>query len=134
MEGLLIVLRAFQDEAVPAAESGTVPADQAESLLLELALADAEVFGRKEDRLAKEVRGGSLAAPCGGCDFPGDPCPRGRRGPRILAWAPEDRAVFADLAPLTLKRAVWVVNVAEDEPDADALGAAVTSFVPEGTR
>ena len=131
MEGLLIVLRAFQDEAVPAAESGTVPADQAESLLLELALADAEVFGRKEDRLAKEVRADPslrLAADA----IPGRPVPSRTARPSEFWRGLRRTALCCRPRPLTLKRAVWVVNVAEDEPDADALGAAVTSVVPEG--
>ena len=63
MEALLVVLRAFDDPAVPHDESGLDPVSQAEELLLELALADAEVFERRLERLAKEATGDSSKRP-----------------------------------------------------------------------
>jgi ribosome-binding ATPase YchF (GTP1/OBG family) len=51
---------------------------------------------------------------------------------RSVEWSEEERAVFRDLAPLTLKPAVWVVNVAEDEPDPPGRAEALRGLVPEG--
>lgn len=132
MEALLVVLRAFDDPAVPDAGWGTDPVAQAESLLLELALADAEVFGRRAERAAKEASA--------------DPAKRAAadslsRAAAVLAdgvalrsreWSSSDLDAFRDLAPLTLLPAVWVVNVGEDEADAEARRAAVAAVVPEG--
>ena len=55
MEALIVVLRAFDDPAIPADESGTDPVAQAEELTLELAVADHEVFARRAPKIAKEA-------------------------------------------------------------------------------
>ena len=55
METLAVVLRAFEDDSVPSDESGTDPLAQAQELLLELALADYDVFERRREKVAKEA-------------------------------------------------------------------------------
>lgn len=131
-EALAVVLRAFEDAAIPSDESGTDPVAQAETLLLELTLADAEVFSRRADKASKEasadrtMRGAAEAfARAAELLEEGHPL-------RDLAWTDGEHAAFRDLAPLTLKPAVWVVNVGEEEHDAESLVAAVEAAVPGG--
>jgi GTP-binding protein YchF len=128
-EALAIVLRAFHDDAVPDGESGTDPVEQAESLLLELALADAEVFTRRAERAAKEATTDAslktAAAAIGrAAAILEDGTPL-----RAGDWSDQDLGAFRDLAPLTIKPAVWVINVDED---ASVDASAVQAVVPEG--
>ncbi|OFW67357.1 MAG: redox-regulated ATPase YchF [Actinobacteria bacterium RBG_16_68_21] len=132
MEALVGVLRTFEDEAVTDSDSGTDPVAQAEMLLLELTIADADVFARRAERAIKEA--GSDAAKKAfaasvqrAADHLGGGTPL-----RLGSWTAEDLAAFRDMAPLTLKPTVWVINVSEGETGPDALSEAVTSVVPAG--
>ncbi len=102
------------------------------SLLLELALADYEVFERRRAKLAKEATA--------------DPGKRNAaealaRATEVLEqgtqlrterWERDQLSAFRDLAPLTLKPAIWVVNVGEDESQADGVAGELEALVPEG--
>jgi hypothetical protein len=132
MEALAIVLRAFASDAVPDAESGTDPVVQAETLLLELTLADAEVFGRRAEKAGKEATadaskrlGAEAIAKAAALLAEGIPLRSG-------SWSEAQLDAFRDLAPLTLKPAVWVVNVGEDTPEPGKLEDAVRAVVPQG--
>ncbi len=132
MEALAVVLRSFDDPAVPADESGVDPAGQAEELGLELALADAEVFGRRKDKIVKEATADPSKRPAADAVAKAAAMLEDGRQLREASWSVEELASFRDLAPLTLKPVVWVVNVAEDATDADAQAAAVAAAVPAG--
>lgn len=115
MEALAVVLRAFADPAVPSDDSGLDPVEQAENFMLELSLADAEVFSRRAERSAKEAT--ADASRRREADAIG-------RASALLAdgiplrsgdWSDEEESFFRDMAPLSLKPVVWVVNVAEDD-------------------
>jgi ribosome-binding ATPase YchF (GTP1/OBG family) len=132
MEALAVVLPAFESDAVPDTESGIDPVEQAESLLLELALADAEVFDRKRERSAKEASADpskkmEAAAIATAADLLAEGVAL-----RSRQWSDQELTAFRDLAPITLKPAVWVVNVGEDAADPAALGDAVRAVVPAG--
>ena len=132
METLAVVLRSFEDDSVPSEESGLDPVAQAQELLLELALADYEVFERRRAKLAKEATA--------------DPAKRSaaeavaratevlEQGTQLRAgrWERDQLNAFRDLAPLTLKPAVWVVNVGEDDVRADGVVGELEALVPEG--
>ena len=112
-DGLVAVLRAFTDPAVPADESGTDPVTQAEELSLELAVADHEVFERRRERIVKEAtadpsKRSAATAVTEAVELLGEGVPL-----RSKEWGLEARLVFRDLAPLTLKPVVWVVNLDE---------------------
>jgi ribosome-binding ATPase YchF (GTP1/OBG family) len=132
MEAIAVVLRAFEDDTVPEGDSGTDPVAQAETILLELALADSEVFSRRSEKAAKEagadpskrVMAESIAAAAAVLED--------GTALRSEEWDDQALASFRDLAPLTLKPALWVVNVGEDEPDTASLVASVSAVVPEG--
>ncbi len=132
MEALAVVLRSFGDEAVPAGESGIDPAAQAEELGLELVLADAEVFERRREKAAKEATADPAKRPAAAAiaraaDLLATGAPL-----RSGTWSAEECDAFRNLAPLTLKPVVWVVNMAEDEPEPVKLADAVAAVVPPG--
>ncbi len=132
MEALAVVLRAFEDDAVPAAESGTDAAAQAEELMLELALADAEVFGRRREKIAKEATADPSKKSAAAAIAKAAEVLEAGHPLRGEPWADDEVAAFRDLAPLTLKPVVWVVNVGEDDPDPERHVAAVREVVPAG--
>lgn len=132
MDGLVMVVRAFVDEEVPAEESGADPAAQTEELLLELTMADAEVFERRRPKIAKEAsadpkkkRAAEAIADAADHLSNGRPL-------RDRSWDEADLAAFRDLAPLTLQPAVWVVNIDENETQPEKLIGPVAELVPEG--
>jgi GTP-binding protein YchF len=132
MDALAVVLRSFVDDAVPSDDSGLDPVEQAETLLLELALADAEVFGRKRDRIAKEATADTSKKRAATAVAAATALLEDGQALRTASWSEEELAAFRDLAPLTMKPAVWVVNVAEDAEDGNALRDAVAAVVPDG--
>ena len=132
MEAVAIVLRAFRSDAVPDGDSGTDPVAQAETLLLELTLADAEVFSRRADKALKEATG-DASKRLGAEGIAKAAALLGEGIPlRASEWNEIQLEAFRDLAPLTLKPAVWVINVGEDAADAGALESAVAAVVPRG--
>jgi len=132
MDALVVVLRAFSNPSVTSEDTGTDPLAQAEELLLELALADHEAMSRRADRLRREASS--------------DPSKRvtalalgeavevlsGGESLRTRAWSEESLIAFRDTSPLTLKPAVWVVNLDEDADDGSGLVERLQKLVPEG--
>jgi GTP-binding protein YchF len=132
MEALAVVLRSFDEEAIPADESGTDPLAQAQELLLELALADFEVFERRRPKIIKEAtadagKKAAAEAISRAADLLDEGIPL-----RTRHWEREQLDAFRDLAPLTLKPAVWVVNVDEDEGPSRQVMEDLAGLVPEG--
>jgi GTP-binding protein YchF len=132
VEALAVVLRAFEHEAVSAEESGIDPAEQAETLMLELAVADHEVFGRRSQKAAKEAAADPSMRPVVDAITRAAAMLDEGRPLREADWSAGECAAFRDLAPLTLKPAVWIVNVNEDEEDAGGKAAAIGDLVPNG--
>ena len=132
MEALVGVLRSFEDESVTDADSGTDPSIQAENLLLELTLADSEVFGRRSERAAKEAGSDAAKKSFAAAVERAAEHLQGGTPLRVASWTHEELNAFRDMAPLTLKPTVWVVNVGEDEPGSDGLCGAVSAVVPAG--
>ncbi|MGH8935679.1 MAG: DUF933 domain-containing protein [Acidimicrobiia bacterium] len=136
-DALIGVLRAFEDQAVPADESGTDPRAQMEDLTLSHCLADLDVVRARQQRVQKEATADPTKRPeaavldrAAAALDEGEPL-------RALPWDEAERRSLRDLAPLTLKPVVWVVNVGEDQepaaPPADALVLSVR-LEEEGSR
>ncbi len=130
MEALAVVLRAFEDDAVPATESGTDAAAQAEELLLELCLADHDVLARRADRLGREVSTDPGKRPAAEAVARAASLVEAGTPLRAETWSPAERAALRDSAPITLKPAVWLVNVGENDPDPAAAVQQVEAAVP----
>lgn len=132
MDALAAVLRAFEDESVPAEIGGTDPVAQSEEVLVELTVADFEVFDRRNERIAREASGDPKLKPAAAAIAKGAAVLEEGIPLRTQQWTEGELAAFSDLAPLTIVPGVWVINIAEDETDADGLVAAVRDVVPEG--
>jgi ribosome-binding ATPase len=130
MDALAAVLRAFDDPAVPADESGTDPVIQAEHLILEFTIADHEVMARRGERLDKEASAdASKRVEAKVVNRASDLLAAGTPL-RSVGWEPGELAVFRDVAPLTLRPVVWVVNLAEDHGDPAESTNSVAAVVP----
>jgi GTP-binding protein YchF len=131
VDALAVVLRAFADSGVPADESGLDPVAQAQELLLELALADYEVFDRRRAKILKEATADPSKRQAAEAVDAAVGLLEAGRALRTQEWEPEAHKAFRDLAALTLKPAVWVVNIDEDA-DGAAPAAAIAAEVPAG--
>jgi len=131
MEALAVVLRAFHDDAVPGIESGLDPVSQAESLLLELSIADAEVFSRRAQKAVKEAMSDASLRMEADAIVRATAHLEDGLPLRAGAWTDSETAVFRGLAPLTLRPAVWVVNADEGAFEQDAADR-VAEVVPSG--
>jgi GTP-binding protein YchF len=132
MEALAVVVRSFEDESVPADESGTDPVAQAEELLMELALADFEVFERRRPKIVKEATADSSKRSVADAIAEATNLLEEGIPLRTRRWEQDQLDAFRDLAPLTLKPAVWVVNVDEDADEPQQVMADLAELVPDG--
>ena len=129
-DALLAVLRGHEAEWVPAGPHGTDPVAQAEELLVELALADFEVFDRRRERIVKEASADPSIRPASeaiarAAERLGEGTPL-----RELSWSEAELRAFRDLAPLSLVPCIWVVNMAEDGADGDSRIDSLAEIVP----
>lgn len=131
MDALAAVLRAFENEAVPTDVGGTDPVAQAEDLLVELTLADFEVFDRRKDRIAKEATADPSKRPAAAAIAAAAAVLEEGTPLRAASWSEEQRRAFRDLSPLTLKPGIWIVNIDEDA-DHEAAAGSVRAVVPDG--
>ncbi|CAN5146093.1 redox-regulated ATPase YchF [soil metagenome] len=130
VEAIVVVLRSFTDESVPDDGAGIDPIGAAEELLLELAVADHEVFSRKNERLTKEAMLDQGKRQLAGTIGDATEVLAGGEALRLQDWTEDARQAFRDLAPLTLKPTVWVINVDEGATDSEKLEVGLRSVVP----
>ncbi|MDE0169493.1 MAG: DUF933 domain-containing protein [bacterium] len=127
---LLMVLRGHEEEWVPEGSHGTDPVAQAEELLIELAVADFEVFDRRRERILKEASADPALRPAAAAitraaDRLADGIPL-----RVTPWSGAELRAFRDLAPLSLVPCVWVINLSEDDLDRDTSVDRLRKVVP----
>ncbi len=132
MEALIVVLRAFGDPAISDEGLGHDPVGQAEELLLELAVADHQVFAKKAERVAKEATADSSRQPMASALAEAAKHLGDGEQLRTRKWTEAAQESFRDLAPLTYKPAIWVINVDEFETGTESLIDKVAGVVPEG--
>jgi GTP-binding protein YchF len=132
MDALIVVLRAFSNPLVTSEDTGIDPLAQAEELLLELALADHEALARRAERLNKEANAdASKRGPAEAINGAVEILANGE-SLRTRSWSDEALSAFRDTSPLTLKPAVWVINLEEDAQDPSDLVERLQRLVPEG--
>jgi GTP-binding protein YchF len=117
VDALGIVLRTFESDAVPLDEPD--PAVQAETLLLELCTADAEVMSRRAERAGKEATADQSMRLQAETYLKAAALLQEAQPLRTADWSRQEFEWFRDLAPLTLKPTVWVVNTSEDAQGGD---------------
>ena len=127
---LVMVLRGHDAEWVPTGSHGTDPVVQAEELLVELAVADFEVFDRRRQRIVKEASADPALRPAAeaiaqAADHLADGIPL-----RDARWSEAELRAFCDLAPLSLVPCAWVVNVSEAQLGQDSPVEKLRKVVP----
>lgn len=110
------------------------PAAEAEELLLELCLADHEVFRRRAPRIAKEASANPDLKPAARAVEEAVSLLSDGTLLRNRDWNVSAMKVFRDMSPVTLPPCVWVLNMDENLPPADreTLRSRVSAAVPEG--
>ncbi len=110
------------------------PAAEAEELLLELCLADHEVFRRRAPRIAKEAAADPDLKPAARAVEEAAALLSDGVLLRSRNWSESGMKAFRDMSPVTLVPCVWVVNMDENLPPADwdELRFRVEEAVPEG--
>ncbi len=131
MDALAAVLRSFEDGAVPTDIGGTDPVTQAEDLLVELTLADFEVFDRRRDKIGREATSDPSKRPAADAIAAATAVLEEGTPLRAVEWTESQELAFRDLAPLTIKPGIWIVNIAEDA-DPGAAAESVKAVVPGG--
>ena len=127
---LMMVLRGHDEEWVPAGAHGTDPVAQAEELLVELAVADFEVFDRRRPRILKEASADPALRPA--AEAITRAAHRLAEGVplRESPWSEAELRAFRDLAPLSLVPCIWVINMSEDDLDSDSNVNRLRKVVP----
>ncbi len=110
---LLVVLRGFGSEMAPTGDHGADPVEQAEELLVELAVSDFEVFDRRRIRIAKEASAEPGLRPAAEAIARASELLAEGKPLRMSAWSEPELAAFRDLAPLSLLPCIWVVNTGD---------------------
>ena len=129
-DAILMVLRGHEAGRVPAGTHGTDAVEQAEELLVELAVSDFEVFDRRRDRIAKEASADpelrqAAAAIARAADLLAEGTPL-----RQFPWSEAELGAFRGLSPLSLLPCIWVVNTGEDDPDPESHAGRLGEVVP----
>ena len=129
---LVVVLRGHDSGWVPVGDHGTDPVVQAEDLLVEMAVADHEVFDRRRVRIQKEASADPTLRPA--AEAIDRAAERLAEGIPLRAhkWSERELRAFRDLAPLSLVPCLWVVNVAEDDPNYEPGLVRLREAVPSG--
>ncbi len=111
---LVVVLRAFTDVAVPG--PGGAPVRDAEEIMLDLAISDADMFQRSLVRLQNQATSRPERRPVYETVRRAARITRDGGLLRSVTWTQAQRHALADFAPLTLKPTIWVINSNEDRP------------------
>lgn len=134
-DALVVVARAFQNDAVPPALGDVDPVQEAQAVTAELALADLLVIERRRERLERELR--SIPA--------SERAPRaqelalmehlraaleGGRPIRLVALGAEEQKGLRGFGLLTAKPLLVVVNCGDDLAAGETAAAAVRAALP----
>lgn len=111
------VLRVFQDPNVIHVDGVIDPARDAETIALELALADLETFTKRFQNVERQLKSGrtkELEAELAVLARAKEALEKGTQL-RDLEWSEDERKVLKGLSPLTLKPMMYVLNVSEGQ-------------------
>ncbi|HEX5671359.1 MAG TPA: GTPase, partial [Acidimicrobiia bacterium] len=132
MDALVMVVRTFEDDAVPFEASLSDPVGQVEELLLEMAVADHELLAKRADRLAREASSEPAKRPTAAVMNETAAHLATGHALRARTWPTDTIQALRDSAPLTLKPAVWVINHEEAGGPSEAELDNVQTAVPAG--
>lgn len=109
------VLRAFEDENVIHVDGALDPVRDAETIGLELALADLETVTKRKDSVERQMKGGKTKELEALVASFVKALPALEQGValRTLEWTDDERKALKQLSLLTMKPMLYVVNVSE---------------------
>lgn len=128
------VLRAFEDSDVIHVEGTIQPERDAETIGIELALADLDVVSKRLDTAQKQMKAGrtkELEALIVALEKAKIALGEGK-ALRDLEWAEEELKELKQLQPMTLKPMVYVVNVSETQIQDGSWQGTVSKLVASG--
>lgn len=111
------VLRVFQDPNVIHVDGAIDPKRDAETISVELALADLETFTKRFQNVERQLKSGrtkELEAELAILAKAKEALEKGTQL-RELEWTDEERKLLKGLSPLTLKPMIYVLNVSETQ-------------------
>ena len=111
------VLRAFEDPNVIHVDNSVDPERDAETIGLELALADLDTVTKRHQNLERQLKSGKtkeLEAEIATIARAKEALEQGT-ALRALEWTDDERKVLKLLSPMTLKPMLYVVNVSESQ-------------------
>ncbi|MFZ2804687.1 MAG: redox-regulated ATPase YchF [Patescibacteria group bacterium] len=124
------VLRAFQDPNVIHVDGGIDPIRDAETIGLELALADLDSVTKRYQNIERQLKSGKtkeLEAELAVVGRAKDAVEKGTQL-RDLEWTEEELKMLKGLALMTLKPMLYVVNISEEQLQDGSWKAAVASL------
>lgn len=130
------VLRAFDDENVIHVDGGIDPMRDAETIGLELALADLETVSKRHDAVSKQLKAGKtpeLEIQVAAYGKARELLEAGK-ALRDAEWTEEERKQLKMLSMLTLKPMLYVVNVDEGQMGDGSWKAKVAGLEKPGVR
>ncbi len=114
------VVRCFEDDDIQHVAGRVDPVDDAETIDLELALADVDVVASALQKLTKKARSGDKEATMQKALLEKCEAPLNEGTPlRKLDWSDEERKALRGFGLITLKKVLFVANVDEDDPNGE---------------
>ncbi|MCL2169180.1 MAG: redox-regulated ATPase YchF [Defluviitaleaceae bacterium] len=119
MDGLVHVVRCFDDENVPHVDGNVDPVRDLQTIDLELIFADMEQVAKRIERVKRESKAGTATHKAGQVEI--------ALLERVLVWLedenlardmdvlPEESAVLGQLGLLTFKPMIYVANIGEED-------------------
>ena len=116
VDAIVHVVRAFEDDNVTHVSNKVSPADDIETINLELTLADLESISKRYDRVSKQARSGDKEAAEELAVFDKiKPALEEGQPVRTLTFGEEEQKIVNSLFLLTSKPVLYVANVGEED-------------------
>ncbi|MFZ5924014.1 MAG: redox-regulated ATPase YchF [Bacillota bacterium] len=117
VDAIAHVVRCFEDDEVPHVSGGLDPVRDAETVELELILADLETVEKRREKAARMQKGGNkqYAEEAALLDKIRGGLEKGRPARQVITSG-EERQRLHDLFLLTLKPVIYVANIGEGDP------------------
>ena len=135
VDGIVHVLRCFEDQDVTHVEDRIDPVADAQTVELELALADLETVRRVQDRSSRLARSGDkeAAAAVGLCERLAALLDGGGRASQLEIDDPAARCALDQMCLLTAKPVLYCANLSEDRAAGSDLLAQVQAMAAEAS-
>ncbi len=115
VDAILHVVRCFKDENIVHVDGEISPANDVETINLELIFSDIDIIDRRIDRLQKALKGDKkYKAELELCETIKENLEKGVRA-SALSYTPEEQELLKGISLLTLKPVLYVANLSEED-------------------